>query len=72
MVRSGGGSEWLILKSIYYTKIYVLFIFPGTDLYIHDSIYTIFQYTKVTMKKQKLVFITYCFVITFEIQKIAF
>ena len=26
-----------------------LFIFPRTDLYIHDSIYTMFQYTKVTM-----------------------
>jgi hypothetical protein len=24
MVRSGGGIEWLILKYIYYTKIYVL------------------------------------------------
>ena len=23
MVRSGGGSDWLILKYIYYTKIYV-------------------------------------------------
>ena len=24
MVRSGGGIEWLILKYIYYTKIYAL------------------------------------------------
>jgi hypothetical protein len=49
-----------------------LFIFPRTDLYIHDAIYTMFQYAKVTMQKQKLAFITYCFVITFEIQKLAF
>ena len=28
-----------------------LFIFPRTGLYIHDSIYTMFQYTTVTMNK---------------------
>jgi hypothetical protein len=44
-----------------------LFIFPRTDVYIHDSINIMFQCTKLQCKN-KLIFIAYCFVITFEIQ----
>ena len=42
-----------MFKTEFESRVYLffcnLFIFPRTDFYIHGSIYTMFQYTTVTM-----------------------